>query len=601
MNRLKYIGILTTRQRLSLVPVFVLTVISSALEVFGLGLLIPFFQYLSDPDSISRLPEVLQTAIGYLPGTSHSEVAMSMALLLVAVFIFKGLISVLTVWVRTRTVYYLYRSTASRVLENHLNAPVTYITSQNSAEVIRTVSDDTQRFFTGYIIPSLMLMADLIPLIAIVVTMFIVDPTITLVAAFGLGVVTGGIMFGLRRMIVHWGRVRRRALGDMMRWISQGIGGIKEVQVLGVQDYITEEYDDAAKELADASIIHSISTESPRYAIEILVVATLVGFTMILQGGDQPVSIWMPRLVFFGASAIRLAPSAMRIVSSVNQLRANQANAEVVYDSLHVMPQHVARRGDETPAPFAFEKHVRFEDVHVRYPNAETDALNGLNLEIKHGETVALVGPTGAGKTTAIDVLLGLIRPDSGAVVVDGHDITGDEDRWQARMGYVPQFIYLADLSIRENIAFGVPPDQVRDEDVWEALRFAAIDDFVRSLPQQLNTRVGERGVMLSGGQRQRIGIARALYFKPEILVMDEATSALDSETERKIAEATQRLQGTVTMVLIAHRITTVRHANRILILKDGQLLDAGNFEELAERSELFRQLARGLEGVEED
>lgn len=599
MNRLKFFGILTVKQRLSLIPVFILTVISSGLEVFGLGLLIPFFQYLSDPESIARLPEVLQTAIAYLPGNNHSEVAMSMALLLIAVFVLKGLISILTTWVRTRTVYRLYRGTASRVLSNHLNAPVTYITSQNSAEVIRTVSNDTQAFFTGYIIPALVLMADLIPLIAILIAMLIIDPIITLVAIFGLGVVTGGIMFGLRRLIVHWGRIRRRALGDMMRWVSQGVGGIKEVQVLGVQHYITDEYDRAAQDLADASIIHSISTEAPRYAIEILVVATLVGFTMILQGGDQPVSVWMPRLVFFGASAIRLAPSAMRMVSSVNQLRANQANAEVVYESLHTMPQHVSRR-PQSLTPFAFEEQVTFKDVVVQYPNAHEPALKGLNLHINHGETIALVGPTGAGKTTAIDVLLGLIRPDSGAVYVDGVDITGNEDRWQPRLGYVPQFIYLADLSIRENIAFGVPPDQVNDDHVWEALRFAAIDDFVRDLPDQLSTRVGERGVMLSGGQRQRIGIARALYFKPEILVMDEATSALDSETERKIAEATQRLQGAVTMVLIAHRITTVRHADRILILDNGQLLDAGNFEELAARSELFRQLARGLEGVSE-
>lgn len=597
MNRLKFFGILTIKQRLSLIPVFILTVISSGLEVFGLGLLIPFFQYLSDPESIARLPDVLQRAIALLPGETTNDVSMSMALLLIAVFILKGLISILTTWVRTRTVYRLYRSTASRVLENHLNAPVTYITSQNSAEVIRTVSNDTQQFFTGYIIPSLLLMADLIPLLAILIAMLIVDPTITMVAILGLGVITGGIMFALRRLIVRWGRIRRRALGDMMRWISQGIGGIKEVQVLGVQDYITEEYDIAAKELADASVIHSISAESPRYAIEILVVATLVGFTMILQGGDQPVSVWMPRLVFFGASAIRLAPSAMRMVSSVNQLRANQANAEVVYESLNTMPQHVPRRRSKV-APFTFNDRVEFQDVRVKYPNSHQDALQGLNLSIQHGETIALVGPTGAGKTTAIDVLLGLIRPDSGAVLVDGIDITGEEDRWQPRLGYVPQFIYLADLSIRENIAFGVPPDQVNDENVWEALRFAAIDDFVRDLPEQLNTRVGERGVMLSGGQRQRIGIARALYFKPEILVMDEATSALDSETERKIAEATQRLQGAVTMVLIAHRITTVRHADRILLLENGQLSDAGNFEELAARSELFRQLARGLEGV---
>lgn len=600
MNRLKFIGILTPKQRLSLVPVFVLTVISSGLEVFGLGLLIPFFQYLSDPNSMDRLPEFLQQAIAYLPGETPAEVANSMAALLIFVFVLKGLISTIATWVRTRTVYHLYRTTASEVLAKHLNAPVTYITSQNSAEVIRTVSTDTQSFFTGYIIPALILMADLIPLVAILITMLIIDPTITLVAIFGLGIVTGVIMASLRRMLIRWGRIRRAALGDMMRWVSQGIGGIKEVQVLGVQDYITDEYDDAAKKLADASIFHSIATDSPRYAIEILVVATLVGFTMILQGGDQPVSVWMPRLVFFGASAIRLAPSAIRIVNSMNQLRANQANAEIVYESLHVIPQHVQSNGRRTE-PIAFKKRVEFNNVYVKYPQSHDHALKGLNLHIDHGETIALVGPTGAGKTTAIDVLLGLIRPDKGAVIVDGTDITGQEPRWQSRLGYVPQFIYLADMSIRENIAFGVPPDQVNDEDVWEALRFAAIDDFVRGLPDQLNTRVGERGVMLSGGQRQRIGIARALYFKPEILVMDEATSALDSETERKIAEATQRLQGAVTMVLIAHRITTVRHADRIIILEDGQLSDAGNFEELAERSELFRQLARGLEGVSED
>lgn len=600
MNRFRFLTILTPKQRLSLVPVFVLTVISSGLEVFGLGMLIPFFQFLSDPQSIERLPDVLQRAIAFLPGEDPQQIAMSMALLLIVVFVLKGIVSILSTWIRTRTVFNLYRKTASDVLQNHLNAPVTYITSQNSAEIIRTVSHDTRAFFTGYIIPSLVLMADLIPLIAIVIAMFIVDPTVTLVAIFGLGIITGGLMASLRRLMIHWGRIQRNALGDMMRWISQGIGGIKEVQVLGTQPYITKEYDAAAEEMADAAVMRSIATDAPRYAIEVLVVSTLVGFTMILQGGGQPVSVWMPQLVFFGAAAIRLAPAAMRIVSSVNNLRSNQANAEVVYDSLYVIPQHVQRR-DTLPTPFDFNDRVEFRDVHVQYPGSEEFALNGLNLDVKHGETIALVGPTGAGKTTAIDVLLGLIRPDQGAVFVDGVDITGEEDRWQPRLGYVPQFIYLADMSVRDNIAFGVPKDTVNDDDVWEALRFAAIDDFVRELPDQLDTRVGERGVMLSGGQRQRIGIARALYFRPEILVMDEATSALDSETERKIAEATERLQGAVTMVLIAHRITTVRHANRIVILQDGKLLDQGNFEELVERSELFRQLARGLEGVEND
>lgn len=600
MSFLHYLNVLTPKQRARLVPIFILTVLSSGLEVFGLGLLIPFFQYLSDPLSITKLPAPIQDAIAALPGTTPQETAMWMAALLVAVFVFKGLLSVFTNWVQNRTVFRLYRETAVQVLNNHLNAPITYLTSRNSADVIRVVANDTQMFFTNYIVPLISLMAELVPLVAIVVAMLVIDPVVTLVAALCLGGFAGLILSGLRKTMLTWGRKRRDAFGGMMRWVGQGIGGIKEVQVLGAQPYIAHAYDDASKDFAHASIIHGIAQSAPRYALEVIVVATLVGFTAILQSSGEPVAIWMPRLVFFGAAAIRLAPAAIRGLNYVNTLRGNQAMAEAVYEGLLALPKHVA--AERVPGDaFAFTSSVTFGDVTVTYPNATTPALDGLNLTIHHGTTVAFVGPTGAGKTTAVDVLLGLIRPDSGAVRIDGQAITGQEQRWQPRLGYVPQFIYLADLTIRENIAFGVPPSKVSDAQVWKALEFAAIDDFVQGLPDGIDTRVGERGVMLSGGQRQRLGIARALYFEPELLVMDEATSALDSDTEQRIAEATQRLQGATTMVLIAHRLTTVRHADKIVVFDAGKVADEGTFDELLERSELFRKLARGLEGVEAD
>ena len=330
--------------------------------------------------------------------------------------------------------------------------------------------------------------------------------------------------------------------------------------------------------------------------LEIVVVCTLVGLIAILQGGDDPTAVWLPRLMFFGAASIRLIPSTTRSLNYVNRARANIAAAESVHASLVELPKHPSTWQDpEDRKPITFGDTIAFDDVTVKYENADRPALDGISLSIARGSTVALVGPTGAGKTTAADVLLGLLRPQSGELIIDGVSVRSNESSWQEFVGYVPQFIYLADLTIRENIALGVPADEIDDADVWRALEQASAEDFVRALPTNIDTRVGERGVMLSGGQRQRIGIARALYFAPQVLVMDEATSALDSGTEAAIADATARLAGDTTLVLIAHRITTVRHADRIVVMDNGKIVDTGTFDELMVSSELFRELARGV------
>ena len=593
----KYLRVLSPAQIRRLIPVFFLILVSSCLEVFGLGLLIPFFQYLSDPSSADALPAFLQKLLALLPG-DESQTGLALAGLLITVFVLKGAISIFTTWHQTRTVFSLYRETAGKVLENYLNAPVTYLASKNSTELIRTVGQDTQAYFHQFVLPWLSLVAELMTLTAIIAMMFIVDPVVTIVAGVGLGLTGAGVLRAIRKMIIHWGYRRRDAFGEMFRWVSQGIGGIKETQILGRQRYFVREFDRAAADLSHATTGSTTVNAMPRFVLETMVVVTLVVFTAVLQGTGDPVSVWMPRLVFFGAAAIRLAPSMVRCLTYLNTVRATIASAAVVYEGIYELPRHVEDSGGPVEA-LPFKREITFDRVTYAYPNTDSPALNAVSFRIQAGTTVALVGPTGAGKTTAVDVLLGLSRPDQGAVLVDGVPITHQESRWQKNLGYVPQFIYLSDLSIAENVAFGVEREDIDEAQLWRALEGAWIADFVRTLPEGIHTRVGERGVMLSGGQRQRIGIARALYFDPAVLVMDEATSALDSETEKRISEATEALQGHKTMVLIAHRLTTVRHADQILIFDQGAIADAGTFDELVERSELFRRLARGLEGVD--
>ena len=594
-----YFKILSSSQKRRLVPIFLLILITSGLEVFGLGLLIPFFSYLSDPTSAEALPDGLQRALTAI-SSDPSQTALLLATLMIAIFVFKGVLSIFTTWHQTRTVFQLYREVAAQVLRNYLNAPTTFLASRNSADLLRIVGNDTQVFFHQFVLTWLTLIAELFALAAIVIAMFVVDPLITLVAGLGLGLVSAGVLRSLRRLIIAWGYRRRNAFSDMFRWVSQGIGGIKETQMLGKQRYFIHEFDGAAATLAHATTGQATVTAMPRYVLETLVVVTLVLFTIYLQSSGAPVSQWMPRLVFFGAAAIRLAPSLVRCLTYVNTVRGNQASADSVYEAIFDLPRHVTDDSDKLPA-LPFKNQIQFRDLSFAYPDAETPALDRINLTIPAGATVAFVGPTGAGKTTAVDVLLGLIRPDSGAVEIDGVPIAEQERRWQINLGYVPQFIYLSDLSIAENVAFGERIEDIDEAQLWRALEDAHIADFIRTLPEGVKTRVGERGVMLSGGQRQRIGIARALYFNPAVLVMDEATSALDSETEKQIAEATQRMHGHKTMVLIAHRLTTVRHADKIVVFEHGKIVDEGTFDELVERSELFRRLARGLEGVEDE
>lgn len=596
----KYARIVGRRDRLRLIPVFGLNLTTSFLEVFGLGLLLPFFQVVASPESVlegdGRLAQIVQA----LPVDISGNPVAWIGGFLLLVFLVKGLLSVFSVWLTSRTVYNMYRSAGRRTLRNYLLAPIVVVTARNSAEVIRNVADDTQKFFSVFMMAALGLASESIALAAILVAMLFVDPLVTAIAVFGFGVVTYVLFSLMRRRSIEWGRIKQRRLSDMFRWVAQGIGGIKEVQVLGAATYILNSYDEATEDYALAARGQALYQRAPRVVLEVLIVVVLVSLVLVISSGEDSLDVWLSKLVFFGAASIRMAPAATRILTHVTLMRSTVANADVVYRGLFEMPRASKQSAASAREAIPFEREIRFEDATYTYPNTERPAVDHLNLTIERGTTVAFVGSTGAGKTSAVDLLLALLQLEEGDIKVDGVSIRGKERSWQRRLGYVPQFIYLADLTIRENVAFGVPEEAIDDAAVWRALEQAAVAEHIRSLPGGIHAAIGERGVRLSGGQRQRLGIARALYHDPDLLVMDEATSALDSETERRISEAIATLHGTKTIVLIAHRLTTVRDADKIVLMAKGQLEEEGTFDELVERSATFRRLARGLSGVDE-
>ncbi|MEX0929736.1 MAG: ATP-binding cassette domain-containing protein, partial [Balneolales bacterium] len=319
----------------------------------------------------------------------------------------------------------------------------------------------------------------------------------------------------------------------------------------------------------------------------------LIALILVLQG--RAVQSIIPILTLFAVAVVRLMPAFRDVVGNYTNIRFNIFAVDPVFDDLKELERErsaIHLNGTRKPSPLTLKNSIKIEDLHYKYPNSEAQALNGIDLEIPKGSAIAFVGASGAGKTTIVDVLLGLLPPTRGVIKVDGRDIRTNLRAWQSNIGYIPQFIYLSDDTIKRNIAFGLEDDEIEDYKLDNAIKAAQLDRLVQNLPKGYNSVIGERGIMLSGGQRQRIGIARALYHNPEVLVMDEATSALDNVTEKYIIQALEKLRGDRTMIMIAHRLTTVRNCDVLYFMKDGVIEASGSHAELLERSSDFKLMA---------
>jgi ABC-type multidrug transport system fused ATPase/permease subunit len=489
---------------------------------------------------------------------------------------------------------------STRLLQSYLRQPYAWFLEHNSAEIRKSVLNEVDQVVNRVIIAGLKLLASFLLALSIVGFLLFVDPLISIMAATLLGGGYALIYFRLRKVLQRIGKDMLITNGERFRLAQEATGGIKEVKLMGLEDEYVRRFRHAARRRANLTATNQAMGELPRYVLEGLTFAILIAiiFVMLFRSGGNLAAV-IPTLGIFAFSVMRLLPSLQQVYASLASMR----NGTAVLDHIHedytpvldqFAPQPVAA---PLPTPFALTRLLELKGLDYAYSAAGRPAVRGIDIRIPARTTIGIVGGTGAGKTTVIDLILGLLTPQAGEILVDGVAITEANRRaWQRSLGYVPQSIYLTDDSIARNIAFGIPADRIDMEAVERAARIAALHDFVvQDLPKGYQTLVGERGVRLSGGQRQRIGIARALYSDPSLLILDEATSALDNITERVVMEAVQNIRADKTIILIAHRLTTVRQCDAIFLLEKGQVASVGTYDELVAQNETFRKMAAGM------
>ncbi|RZU99093.1 ABC transporter ATP-binding protein [Spiribacter vilamensis] len=596
----KALAVLTASERRRGVLLLLMVTTMAAAEMVGVASVMPFLGVLGQPGVIES-NAVLNWAY-----TTFGFASIDAFVMFLGAGAF-GLILASAVY-RTFVHYWMNRfiemrrhSIGERLLETYLRQPYAFFLNRHSGDMAKNVLSEVDQFIGNFLRPGVMLVANAALAIGIVGLLVAVNPLLALLVSLLFAGIYSVIYLTVRRRLVRLGRERVRANQARFTTAGECLGGIKDVKLLGREHAYVARYRGPSTVFAGNMATTQTLSQVPKFLVESVAVGgiMLLSLVMIAIGGgvrSEAFGELLPVLGLYAFGALRLLPAAQAIYQGIAQTRAGTATLDAIHADL-CEREHLAPMAARAPTPLHPEQEIGFEAVTYRYPNAPADALQGINLALPVGSALGVVGTTGAGKTTLVDVLLGLLRPTNGAITVDGEPVTDDNLRaWQRALGYVPQDIFLTDATVTENIAFGIEPGQIDTEQVERCARMAQVHDFVvNEMPEGYDTIVGERGVRLSGGQRQRIGIARALYHNPDILVFDEATSALDNVTERAVMQAIDALHHQKTIILIAHRLSTVERCDQVVLLDHGHVEACGTFEELKAGSERFRRMASGV------
>lgn len=560
----KFRQILNRRQKVKIVELVILMVIGGFLEMCSVSLILPFMETVLEPDKIMSQKIVIELC-GMLGIRHYRTFLVFLALLLASIYIIKNVFLIIEFNIQNRFIYSNQFEIQKRLLHNYVQRPYEYFLDANMGEILRVINTDTRYTFI-LLANMIQFFTELIVSFALVITVFVITPLVTVIMSIMILILLLLIM-AVVRPIMRKNSIRSQKKEAIMnRWLMQSIYGIKEIKVTKKENYFEEEFCKNGLEFQKMNCQNITLSIVPRYLIEAVSMSSfLLVIAFILYKGALLEDI-IPILSVVAMAAIRLLPSANRISQCMGSMAQNEPYLDKMIENLKEVHNYTGFENNDTNTVQIgrLDKAFGLNDIQYKYPTGEKNVLEKATLEIKKGETVGIVGSSGSGKTTTIDLLLGLLRPQDGCVVVDGTDISLDKEGWLSQIGYIPQSIFMLDGSIRENVAFGVPVGEVDEKAVVEAIRDAALLEFVESLPEGLDTKIGERGVRLSGGQRQRIGIARALYTNPSILFLDEATSALDNETEAEIMDAINKLHGNKTIVIIAHRLSTIEGCDHV-------------------------------------
>jgi ABC-type multidrug transport system fused ATPase/permease subunit len=554
-------------------------VVGMSLETVSTGLVIPAIALMMQQDLVSTYPqfEPLLSALGH---PTQAQLITNVMLGLIGAYVLKNLFLAFLAWRQARFAYEVQAQLSQRLFALYLRQPYTFHLQRNSAQLIRNVISEVS-MLADAIISALNLTTEFLVLLGITALLLAVEPVGTLIAVLVLGVAAGIFHYALRMHVVRWGATRQLHDGLRLQHLQQGLGGAKDVKLLGRESNFIDQYREHNNASARVGRYQATLQMLPRLWLEVLAVTGLATLVLTMIAQDRAMATIVPTLGLFAAAAFRLMPSVNRIIYAAQVVRYNLPVVNSLHEELRLEVAEPKVEKPHTSARRDFRTDIRLAGVAYSYPTAAAPALADLTLVVRKGESVGFVGPSGSGKSTLIDVILGLLAPSAGRVLVDGQDIQTDLRAWQDQIGYVPQSIYLTDDTLRRNVAFGLPDSEIDESAVVRAVRAAQLHEFVDTLPEGLDTIVGERGIRLSGGQRQRIGIARALYHDPAVLVLDEATSALDTATESFVMQAVNALRGRKTVLIVAHRLSTVENCDRLCRLDGGRIVAHGSKSEV--------------------
>jgi len=561
-------------ERTSALVLLGLMLIGMILETLGVGLVVPTIALLMQDDIGARYPAIAPI-LEALGNPNQKTLVVGAMLGITGGYLVKNSFLGFLAWRQMRFAFRVQANVSQRLFATYLRQPYTFHLQRNSAQMIRNVIGEVSLFTHKCLLPAMLLVTEALVMIGLVSLLLFIEPLGTVVAVSLLGFAAWTFHKSTRARIVRWGKERQDLEGLRIQHLQQGFGGAKDIRILGREDEFLAQFNTRNLRTARVAQYQATLSQLPRLWLELTAVmglATLV-LTMLAQGKEL-VSI-MPTLGVFAAAAFRLLPSVNRVLGAVQSLRWGLPVINVLHEELKLEVPEPEITSDRDAA--VFQQEARLVDVCYSYPGAVKPAVKGLSLTVKKGESVGIIGPSGSGKSTVVDLMLGLLTPDAGQMVVDGRDNQKDMRLWQDQIGYVPQSIYLTDDSLRRNVAFGVPENEIDDGAVRRAIEAAQLEQFVDGLSERYETFVGEHGIRLSGGQRQRIGIARALYHDPAILVLDEATSSLDTKTEREVMQAVTALQGNKTILIVAHRLSTVEKCDRLYRLDHGKVVEEGS------------------------
>ena len=566
------------KQKGQLIILAVLILIGGVVETLGVSMMIPVISVILKPESLHRQIEkydILQNIVNVLGLNSDLKLASALLISLIFLFIFKNLYLLFLVYKQNTFISRARNDMISRVMREFLNRPYEDYLGADIPTVFRITDSDIPKTFT-LMLSLLSLATEMVVSICLGIVLLAVNWQMTVLILVVLVILTLIITKILKPRLNTIGRKNQETQSRIAKWRIQAIYGLKDVKVLNRQDFFIRNYYESGRIGADIDRNYTVLNNIPRLLIETVFISVVLLYVLIylINGGDA--KALLPQITAFGMAAIRIMPSANRINTYLTQIAYNQYSLDFVYnnltESMKMEKEMRAERAKVAGPALHLEKEIELKNITFHYPDSEDNIFTDANMMVPRGKSVGIIGPSGAGKSTIVDILLGLLHVKSGEILCDGSNIFSNYESWLAQIGYIPQSIYLVDESIRDNIAFGIDADQINDDRIWEVCEEAQLADFIRTLPEGLDTRIGDRGVRLSGGQRQRIGIARALYHNPEILVFDEATSALDNETEAAVMEAINSFHGKKTMIIIAHRLNTIANCDIIYEVKDEKI-----------------------------